>query len=101
MKAFTKWWRREREDEAMQFKCGSSDAFEYWAASEEEEVSFTYLSWKFVHYTSKVGGSGQGGPVALGTPQSGPGLRDTETTSLHHPRTPEDQHTGSRHVGDV
>ena len=32
-------------EEAMQFKCGSSDAFEYWAASEgeEEEVSFTYL----------------------------------------------------------
>ena len=56
------------------------------------EVSFTYLSWKFVHYTSKVGGSGQGGPVALSTRQSGPGLRDTETTSLHHPRTPEAQH---------
>ena len=50
---------------------------------------------------SSVGGCGRGGPAALGTRQSGPGLRDTETTSLRRPRTPEDQHLGSRHVGDV
>ena len=37
MKAFTKWWRREREDEAMQFKCSSS-AFEYWVVVARAEL---------------------------------------------------------------